>query len=227
MSYTTPSEVRLRLGLTEDDAPDSIMNKFIIDAQNAMLKDISAYRIDEELYGIIDGNNKVYYTENRFIADIDFDQIIDKNDVTVNIWTDSTDPGTKSSTTVTSIDANSGQITLTAAPPSATTDKITCDYRFYFSQINWVLVSMMTSYLAGYLWVLRDRLLLPDNVKFGSMSWRISFPQWRELWKEYERLMQRLRGGMAVHGTMPIPPQLTRRLPSQTQFSNATDDEVI
>lgn len=226
MSYTTPSEVRLRLGLTEDDAPDSIVNKFIIDAQNTMLKDISAYRMDEELYGNIDGNNKVYYTENRFIADTDFDQIIDENDITVNIWTDLTDPGTKSSTTVTSIDSNSGQITLTTAPPS-TTAKITCDYRFYFSQINWVLLSMMTSYLAGYMWVLRDRLLLPDNVSFGSMKWRISFPQWRELWKEYERLMQRLRGGMAVHGTMSIPPKLTRKLPIQTRFSNASDDEVI
>lgn len=226
MSYSTPSEVRLRMGLTEDDAPDSVLNKFIIDAQNAMIKDISAYRFDEELYGIIDGNNKVFYTENRFIADTDFDQLVDGNDITVNTWTDLTDPGTKLSTAVTSIDSNSGQITLTTAPLS-TIAKITCDYRFYFSQINWVLLSMMTSYLAGYMWVLRDRLLLPDNVSFGSMKWRISFPQWRELWKEYERLMQRLRGSMVVHGTMHIPPELTRRLPVQTKYSNISDDEVI
>ena len=227
MSYTTPSEVRLRLGLTEDDAPDNIVNKFITDAEHMMLKELSSYRKDEELYGIIDGNNKVFYTENRYIADIDFDQTVDDNDVTVNLWTDSTDPGTKTSTPVTSINALSGAITLTTAPPIATTAKVTCDYRFYFSEIDWTLVNMATAYLAGYMWIIRDRLLLPDSVSFGSMKWRISFPQWRELYKEYEKIMQRLRGRMVVHGSMPIPPELTGGIPSQTSYSHATDDEVI
>ena len=226
MVYTTPADVRFRLGLREEDASDIHLNKFIIDAQQSMLEELTAYRVDEELYGIIDGSNTYFYTGNRFIADIDFDKIIDANDVVVYLWTNSNDPGTKTVAPVTLVDANIGQIKLTTAPTIDIT-QITCDYRFYNSKLeNWVLVNMATDYLAGYFWVLRDRLLLPDNVRFGSMRWRISFPQWRELWTEYQKMMQRLRGKMVVHGNTPTPVELRSGIPSNQSFTHATEDDV-
>lgn len=224
--YTTPAGVRLRLGLSEIDASDIHLNKFIIDAQELLLDDLAGYRIDEVLGGTVDGTNKYFYTEKRFIADQNFDKIIDGNDLTVYLWTDSGDPTTKSITPVSSVDGDIGQITLTTAPPSTTT-QITCDYRFYNSRISWVSVNMATSYLAGYLWVLRDRLLLPDSVRMGSVMWRISWPQWRELYTEYLRIVARLKGKMVVHGELPIPEELGSRLPSETGFSrSASEDEV-
>lgn len=226
MVYTTPGDVRLRLGLTEVDASDIHLNKFIIDAQSMFLDDVSGYRIDETLAGTVDGTNKYFYTEKKFIADQDFDKIIDGNDVTVYLWTDSGDPTTKTSTPVSAIDGDIGQITLTTAPDTSTT-KITCDYRFYNSQISWTSVNMATAYLAGYLWVIRDRLLLPDSVGFGPMRWRISWPQWRELYSEYLRIIQRLRGKMVVHGEIPIPEELVSDLPSDKSFSRTASEDVV
>jgi hypothetical protein len=227
MAYTTPSEIRLRLGLTEDDASDIHLNKFITDAQQMMLKELSAVRKDEEMYGTIDGDNAVFYTENRYIADVDFDQVIDENDLTVNIWTDADDRDTKTSVSISAVDATQGKVTLTSAPESSTTAKVTCDYRFYFGEVDWILVNMATAYLAGYMWIIRDRLLLPDSVGFGAMRWRISFPQWRELYEEYKKIMQRLRSRMVVHGEMPLPAELKGNIPRETAYSRSSTEETI
>lgn len=227
MVYTTAADVRLRLGLSEIDASDIHLNKLIIDAQNMLLDDLTGYRIDEQLTGTVDGTNVYFYTEKKFIADQDFDKVIDGDDLIVYLWTDSDDPSTKSSTPATAVDGDIGQITLTTAPATNTT-KITCDYRFYNSKINWISVNMAAAYLTGYLWVIRDRLLLPDSVAFGSMKWRISFPQWRELYTEYLRIIARLRGKMVVHGETSIPPEMVSGVPNETGFSRvpATQDEV-
>ena len=223
--YTTPGEVRLRLGLTEDDASDIHLNKLIIDAQQMMLEELAGQRIDEELAGTINGVNQYFYTEKPFIADQNFDKIVDKDDVIVYLWTDSSDPTTKSAATVSAIDTDIGQIKLSTAPPS-TIVKITCNYRFYNAQVSWVLVNLATAYLAGYLWVLRDRLLLPDSVGIGSIRWRISFPQWRELIEEYKRIMHRLRGKMVVHGKTSLPKELTGTIPSERGFSRVSRGEI-
>lgn len=220
--YCTPEDVRFRLKIREQDGSDIHMKKHITDAQLKLLKDISGYRIDEELYGTIDGTNVYFYTDKQFIADRNFDMTVDSNDLTVYLWTDASDPSTKSTATVSAVNSTIGQITLASAPTSGTA-MVTCDYRFYNSYIeDWQEVTTACAYLAGYYWVIRDRLLLPDNVSFGGMRWRISFPQWRELYTEYARMIHALRGKMVIHGNMSLPERMAATIPEERFFSRST-----
>jgi len=221
--YCTPEEVRMRLKIKEQDGQDRHMITFITDAQMQVLKDLTGYRVDEELYGTIDGTNVYFYTDKQFIADRNFDMTVDGNDVIVYLWTDASDPSTKSTATISAVSRTMGQITLASAPPGGTA-KITCDYRFYNSYLEaWSDVTMATAYLAGYFWILRDRLLLPDSVKIGSLHWRISFPQWRELHTEYMRIISKIRGKMIVHGEMSLPERMAGSIPDSKYFVSSVD----
>jgi len=189
--YTTPQEIRDLLGLTVEDADDSILEEFIDKAQKILLKYITVQVIDEEMTGSINGTNTTFSVSHKFIADIDFDKQITTSDFKIYGWKDSDDPGTKVELSVSTFYPEYGIFVLSSPPSSDTYEKITCDYSYYTCKIDWDLVNMATAYYAGMLWVARELYLVPETLAIGNVRVRTNQP-WEKLRTEFKRIIYHL-----------------------------------
>ncbi len=189
--YTTPQDVRDLLGLTLEDASDSVLTEFIEKAQNIVLKYITVKIVDEEMTGNINGSNNTFKVKHRYIADVDFDKTVTTSDFTIYGWTDSDDPGTKVTLPLSTFYPEYGIFVLSSAPDPDTYEKITCDYSYYTCQIDWDLVGMATAYYAGMLWTAREMFLVPPSLAIGNVTVRHNQP-WEELRKEFNRIVYHL-----------------------------------
>jgi len=120
LAYCTANDVRLIADLTTADIDDTTLTNLIAVATQklnadvvALVKDERVEYIDEVKTNEIDGSNKTFYTKFLYLGDRNDDGTVDVNDVEV-YQVDS--DGTKTTLTVTSVDAKEGKFVLDTAP---------------------------------------------------------------------------------------------------------------
>jgi len=174
-----------------------------------LLNQIALHVSKDTLSGDIDGSNTTFETSYAPIADRDFDGTVGTSDVIVTAWVDSDDPFTAYTLSVSKVDADTGQIVLSSAPPS-TIDQLTADYYYYPKRIESRLLTVATAYLAAYKYVLAEYLLIPQQFYHGAYRFRLGEP-WNKLREEYERVVELLLAkpyAKGEHGDMEEPDQL-------------------
>jgi len=185
--YGTAQDVRDLLGITIDDADDSILEEFLDKAQRVILHYIQVEVHDEEMTGNINGTNNTFVAKHPWPADTNFDKVIDTSDFKIYGWTKASDPSTKVELSVSTFYPQFAKFVLTEAP-STTYKKITIDYSYYTKAIDWDLVSLATCYYAGMLWVARELYLVPEDLTIGNVRVRNRQP-WERLREEFLRIV--------------------------------------
>jgi hypothetical protein len=160
--YCTPDQVRKKLGFSSDEVSDEDIIPYIVEAQKAMVIDLSYNINDEMLYAV---TSTTFTTSHSFIADIDFDKVVTTKDIIVCGWGNRNDPDTKVTLSVSKVFPNYGRIVL--ASPS-TFDIVTADYNYYSDRINENLIPDACAYLAAYGYALQEVLLMPAQWMHGA-----------------------------------------------------------
>jgi len=182
MVYNTPEEVRVVCGIDLEDAPDWKLEDQITKADNLVIRSLGIQRENEKMVGsqdnitispILDGHNRIFYTQNHPLADIDADTVVSTSEVTVWVWTTSNDSSigfeaVRAQATVSSIDASRGRIELASAPSNLTI-KITCDYWFYLNEMDFVLVKYAAALATGMIWAQSEYFFIPDSSTIGPI----------------------------------------------------------
>jgi len=165
MPYATPDEVReLILGVDAEDAPDHVLNRYIEYAQQIVIRDISSRVMDETPTGTIDGSNKLFQLENKYLADLDGDGEVGPNDITVKGWKSD---GTYDTLQVSRVMSDAGMFELQTAPDSEYT-KITVDYAYYQRKVDYELVRLAVQIYSAVLYLIREHSLMPLKFKIGG-----------------------------------------------------------
>ncbi len=125
MAYATLDLFRRITHFTVADISDTDINSLIAEADRAVMRLSTTEVWLERLDGNIDGSNVDFRTKYRPIADADVDGSVDGNDVTLYYATfDDTTGWTElgSAQTVSSIQAETGIITMSTAPTTTTAE---------------------------------------------------------------------------------------------------------
>jgi len=183
-TYTTPQDIRDLLGLTNDDAKDDILEEFITKSQNIILHYIQVKVIEEEIS--LDSSGKTIVLTNQFLADTNFDKLINTLDVTVYGYVDEDSIETRTTLSLSTIWPENGILKLSSDASSY--GKVTVSYSYYTCSIDWNLVAMATAYYAGMLWVAREEFLVPDELTIGNIKVRQKQP-WNKLREEFNRMI--------------------------------------
>lgn len=152
-TYATLSQLRLVSHFTPADIADSDVNSLIADADRAILRFATIEVYDEKLTGDIDGSNKIFTTQHKPIADIDFDKDVDKDDVTVYLvdYDDEENP-VSTETEVSTVNARDGIVTLTTAPTTSNAEVgVHIDYRYYKSLVDFDVLTLAANYYLAHL----------------------------------------------------------------------------
>jgi len=202
MPYTTPANIRDILGITSDVAPDTLLNSFINKADNVIFNTIAIHEIDGKTgtskyargSSGLDGKTTKLYVEHIPIADKNFDKIVDPSDVKLYGWKIKNDESSKVdlSSLITSVDWLSGQIVLSSAPSPDTYQKLTFDYYYYRYEVDWDLLELASKFYASYLFIIRELMLLPDNISWATIKqsyFKGKMPKYERMYKEYKRIM--------------------------------------
>jgi len=207
--YTTPQDIRDLLGLTIDDAPDPILEEFITKAQEIILHYIQLRVLEEEIS--LDSSGSTFSLRYPFLADTNFDKVINASDMVVYGWVDSDSIATRTTLGVSTIYPENGIVTLAA--DSSSYEKITVSYSYYTCAIDWNLVAMATAYYAGMLWVAREEFLVPDELIIGNVKVRQKQP-WNRLRDEFLRMIFHLTEipmDITNYRKIMISPRIARR----------------
>ena len=186
----SPEDVRKVIGVSPEDASDLDIEPYIEKAQRELLNDIAIQVIDNTLSGSINGINTTFSLSHGNIADSNFDGTVDANDITVYAWGEINEPATKVKMTVSSLDAYYGKVYMASAPAN-TFDILTADYYYYPRKIDTNLMKDACAFLAGYYYVLKEYLLIPDAISHGALRIRHGKP-YMMLLDEYYRIIDKL-----------------------------------
>lgn len=190
--WTNPQNVRDLLGVDIETATDSILEEFIVYAQDYIRKYIQLRVIDGKLSGNINGTNNTFSTQYVYFADVSGDTLITTSDFTIYGWKDRTDPFKRDILTVNTFDPLRGLIVLQTAPDEDTYEKLTIDYSYYTKAIDWNLLSLATAWKAAELWVKREEFLVPETWVMGSKR-IVQRQPWRYFEIEVNRIIDKLR----------------------------------
>lgn len=187
MAYTTAEKVRTKiLGVEASDAPDDVLNPLIEDATKIVIRRVSVRVLNEQ--PTQGSNSKEYYLAHEFIADVNGDKQVDKNDVKVYAWDIFGDESTKTEVEVEHLNPLTGRIVLKDDPQGKT---ITVDYSYYLNQIDWDLMDLATAYYAAKMWIERELMLVPPTFRVGRVSTK-HYEYWNTCNSEFERIMHLL-----------------------------------
>lgn len=188
MSAISAEDIRTIIGLDYNEAPDEEIEPHIEISIKECLGENAIRVLDEEISGTIDGINNKFTTAHSFIADSNFDGVIDSSDIDVYGWLDYSDPLTKVKLDVQSVDGRYGIIVLTTSPDESF-KKITCDYWYYREYPDPTLMKNACAVLCAYKFVLSYYLLIPIWLSHGALRYRIERP-YEQLRIEYERIKE-------------------------------------
>jgi len=195
---TTPDRVRKIIGLTPDIAPDGEIEPYIEYAQREFLNDIACYVRDDTLTGSINGTNTTFKLTYPFLADRTYDGQITVSDIEVYKWGKSGKLSTRESVAVSSVDPVYGIVVLQEAPAS-TYDCITANYYYYPREIPNELVSQAVALLAGFYYVMREFLLIPERLSHGAYRFSHARP-YMVLLDQYYRIRDMITAKLAIKG---------------------------
>jgi len=182
--YGNPNAIRHYAGLDEDDVPDSELDFYIDQADSVVFTDVAIQVIDEVIDGSPNGARGTLGTDNRYIADTNYDCAVNSNDVTVYAWGKAGSLETREEWGVSSINPNEGKIYLSSIP-SATFDEITIDYYYYKHKPVWSLLRRAANLWAAYDYIFAEYLLIPQTVRRGAFQFRHTKP-YRDLKLKYD-----------------------------------------
>lgn len=193
MPYTTSAKVRNLTGLTSDEISADDLNVLRNYAENRVLREITVRTVDEEVSVDPDHDN-VINTSNTPLADTDKDEKVNSNDITIYSWSDEDDESTKSEVTVTSVNAESGHITLNSNVDGAS--KVTADYSFYLGRTpDWNLIEQAVIYLTASIALKRVKGKLPPDYKIGKMHIKEEIPG-SVYEREYDKIIRMIKNKM-------------------------------
>jgi len=201
--WTSPDKVRRKLGLNSDDVTDDVIEDYIENAQIDVLRDIAICRRDEGLEGNIDGVNSTFETNYKYIADKNFDLLVDSSDVEVYGWMDSDDPTTKTSLSVSTVYPHDGIIVLSNAPSVAYT-KITANYYGYNGYVETLWLNDACAYLAAYYYAMSEIVLTPSQWMHGAYRFIIG-TDWTHLYLDYLAKIDRILQSRSDKGEHDAP----------------------
>jgi len=206
MPYNTVQEVRD--DLRTDEISDTKLTNLRKKGEKRLIRDITI-KVDEKdlesnLEGNkLDGSNSTFYTnesvtQDYVIADTNRDSTVDSSDVTVWVWSEADQRGTRSEATISSVEAKSGKIKLDS-PPSSTNDRITASYSYYLSETlpEWGLVSLAGAYITGHLAMIYLRGKQPVRYSIGDFDYRDDDPG-RVFLREYSSTINDIRDKSSV-----------------------------
>lgn len=177
MSYTALDDIREMTGIEKDEVSDIVLGTLRDRAEQKLIKDITIKFNQQSMNPDLDGNklngsNKTFYTKESPIADVDRNSSIDGDDITVEVWGDAADESTKSEYKVSSVESESGRVTLSSAP-SANDEVITATYSVYLAEEvpSWKMLKTASVYMAGYLSVIKFRGKEPAKYKIGDFTY--------------------------------------------------------
>lgn len=152
-TYATLAALRLVSHFLKADISDADVNSLISEADRAILRLATLEVYDEELSGDIDGSNKIFTTEHKPIADIDFDKDVDKDDVTVYLVDyDAEENPVATETEVSAVNARDGIVTLTTAPTTSNAEVgVYIDYRYYKGPVDYDMLTLAANYYLAHL----------------------------------------------------------------------------
>jgi hypothetical protein len=187
--YTTPDKIRKILGVEIGDAPDEVLNTFIADATQVVIRRLTVRVINEEPEAGYKTDNTEWYCLKDFIADVNGDKIINKDDIAVFQWGSLGDESTKTQVDVLSLNPIGGRILL--VDPIPTGYSITVDYSYYLNQIDFDIVDLAAAYYASKMWVERELMLVPQTVRIGRVTSK-GYEYWNVCNQNFERTMHLL-----------------------------------
>lgn len=158
-TYSTLSRLRAITHFSKNEISDADVNLFIPDADRAIMRLATIEVYDEELEGDIDGSNTLFTTKHALIADIDFDDDVDGDDVVVNrVAYDDEENPESTEVTVSSVNARDGIITLSAAPTTTNAEVgVYADYRYYKEPVDYDVLKLAANYYLAHLCEMKIR----------------------------------------------------------------------
>lgn len=159
MAYSTLARLRAITHFKATAITDADVNLFIPDADRAILRLATIEIYDEKLKGDIDGSNTLFTSEHTPIADIDFDEDVDGDDVAVYLVAYDGEENPESTvTTVSSVNARDGIITLSTAPTTTNADVgVYADYRYYKDAVDYDVLKLAANYYLAHLCEMKVR----------------------------------------------------------------------
>lgn len=189
MAYTTPDKIRNILGVSDEDAPDEILTPFINDATKVIIRRLTVRVINEEPEQGYQTNGTEWYCLEDYIADVNGDTIINKDDIAVFQWASLGDESTKTQVDVLSLNPIGGRIVL--EHPITEGYWITVDYSYYMNQVDWDIVNLAAAYYAAKMWIERELMLVPQTVRIGRVTAK-GYEYWNVCNQNFERTMHLL-----------------------------------
>jgi hypothetical protein len=203
---TTKLEVADLLGLDPDDLQEDRINRLIQMSQREVLSDIATKIVDGGVTGSVDGGNKEYKVDMAPIADSNFDNSVNENDITMYSWTDLDDEDTKVQLTVSSINGETGWVKLSTAPATVS---LTADYWYLNYYLQDGAMSDLVTVRTAYRVVASEYYLLPERYTLGGFRIGHRHPQLK-LQKDYEDLLNKVRSIPLRHTKKPYARTIDR-----------------
>lgn len=175
MAYATLAKLRSVSHFSTAEISDTDVDALIADADRAVLRLATIEVYDEKLDGSIDGSNVLFTTQHKPIADIDFDEDVDADDVTIYL-VDLNDEENEehTETVVTSVNARDGIITLTIAPTTSNAEVgVYADYRHYNMPVDYDLLKLAANYYLAHLCEMKIRTERVVNYPISEQAKRL------------------------------------------------------
>lgn len=171
-TYCTLSRLRSITHFSKNEISDADVNLFIPDADRAILRLATIEVYAEKLKGDIDGSNVLFTTKHAPIADIDFDADVDGDDVDVYLVANDDEENPESSaTTVSTVNARDGIITLSTAPTTTNAEVgVYADYRYYIEAVDYDVLKLAANYYLAHLCEMKVRTKRIEKYNVGAVS---------------------------------------------------------
>jgi hypothetical protein len=192
-SYCSIPECRMLTGLTTTDIGNDDLQALLNYSSTIIVNELLIRVSNEELQGKIDGSNTLFKLAKFPIADISGNASVGSEDVAVYSWTDSVNPSSKSTISVSTVYAKDGYITLSTAPNS-TVKKLTVDYAYTYEEaLSWDLIKVACAYMSAYMFAIKKFTVIPDTVSRGPLRFSYKTKPYNEYLKKYDEIMGMIR----------------------------------
>ncbi|TET75163.1 MAG: hypothetical protein E3J56_01055 [Candidatus Aminicenantes bacterium] len=167
MAYATTVLFRRLTHFTTSDIGDTDLGNIIAEADRAVVRLTTTEVWLEKLDGTIDGTNVDFRTKYKPIADADSSGVVDKDDVTAYYATFDDTTGwieLGTAVTVTSIQAETGIITMETAPTTTTAEAgVLAIYRYdTHGKTDYDILALAATYYLAYLVANKIKGKTPD-----------------------------------------------------------------
>lgn len=184
--WCNPEDVRLVLGVEDEEVTDEKLEEFIKQAQVAVLDQISV-EVSDKLDGVVNGVNREFKFHYKHIIDSDFD-----NEVDMKVYGVVNGEIVKEYP-VSSINILNRTVVLSTAPRTDEAEVVIAKYRVTPNQVSKVRLTRATALLAAYYYSLAEFLLIPEQWFHGAYRFRFD-KNFDKLFNEFLREIEGIIG---------------------------------